>query len=404
MNGDGPYGMIRDGALAVTDGCIAWVGPRDAVPRNTEDRVTINRCNGRWITPGLIDCHTHLVYAGDRAREFEQRLLGASYETIAREGGGILSTVKATRAASVQELEDATRKRLDALSGEGVTTVEIKSGYGLDIDTECKQLETARRLANPDRIDVTTTYLGAHTLPPEFTDADAYIDFVCNDALPAVVAKDLADAVDVFCETVGFNLAQTERVLDAATRRGLPVKVHAEQFSDLGGARLAAEYGALSADHLEYASAKSVHAMAGAGTVAVLLPGAFYVLNETRKPPIDQFRKYGVPFALATDSNPGSSPVTSLLLMLNMACTLFRLTPEEALMGVTRNAARALGAIDKIGTLQAGKAADFVLWDIDHPAELAYRIGDNPCQQVVKRGTPITRPVSPTPASRRAMP
>ena len=343
---------------------------------------------GRWITPGLIDPHTHLVYAGDRAREFEMRLTGVSYEEIARRGGGIVSTVNATRAATLDELVQAATPRLHGLMREGVTLVEIKSGYGLDLDTEMRMLRAARRLGydNTD-VEVTTTFLGAHALAPEYAGrADEYIAFVCDEVMPAVAAAGLADAVDCFCERIGFTPAQTERVFTAARALGLPVKLHAEQLSEQGGAALAARHGALSADHVEYVSQAGVQAMAAAGTVAVLLPGAFYFLRETRKPPIDLFRRHGVPMALATDSNPGSSPAGSLLLMLNMACTLFMLTPEEALAGVTREAARALGRAGQVGVLAPGMQADFVLWDIDHPAELAYRIGANPCAVVVKDG------------------
>ncbi|MDH3670285.1 MAG: imidazolonepropionase [Gammaproteobacteria bacterium] len=384
------YGAIEDGALAVKDDRICWLGSRRDLPKETPTDIPIYRCDGRWITPGLIDCHTHLVYGGDRAREFELRLTGVSYEEIARRGGGILSTVKATREASEQELVDATRPRLQALMAEGTTTIEIKSGYGLDIETEAKMLRVARALAGTNPVTVVTTFLGAHAVPAEYADcSDDYIEFVCSEALPAIAKQGLADAVDAFCEDIGFSRSQTERVFQAAQALGLPIKLHAEQLSDLGGAQLAARYGALSADHLEYVSEEGVAALASAGVVAVLLPGAFYFLRESKRPPIDLFRKHRVPMAVATDSNPGSSPVGSLLLMLNMACTLFALTPEEALMGVTDNAARALGMADTIGTLEVGKKADFVVWDIDHPAELAYRFGFNPCYQIVKHGLTV---------------
>lgn len=386
-----PYGAIEDGALATKDERIAWVGARSTLPPDTLTRIpTIYNTDGRWITPGLTDCHTHLVYGGNRAKEFEMRLIGVSYEEIARRGGGILSTVKATRDASEETLLESARSRLASLMAEGVTTIEIKSGYGLDVDTEAKMLRVARALGENNRITVTTTFLGAHALPPEYKDrSDEYIDFVCNGALPAIANEKLADAVDAFCEGIGFSAAQTERVFQAAQALGLPVKLHAEQLSDLGGAALAARYGALSADHLEYVSEDSIKAMAAAGTVAVLLPGAYYFLRESRVPPVDLFRRDGVDIAIATDSNPGSSPVCSLLLMLNMACTLFRLTPEEALAGVTRNAAKALGMSGSIGSLEVGKKADFAIWNIDHPAELAYRIGYNPCHQVIKDGLPV---------------
>ncbi len=380
------YGAVEDGAIAVRGGRIAWVGPREALPAGTAHAPAYSG-GGRWVTPGLIDCHTHLVYGGSRAREFELRLEGASYEEIARAGGGILSTVDATRAASDEALYRSAVPRLRALVAEGVTTLEIKSGYGLDRDAELKSLRVARRLGETHPVDVVTTFLGAHALPPEYRDrADAYIDFVCGEALPAAVEAGLVDAVDAFCERIGFSAQQVARVFEAAQALGLPVKLHAEQLSDQGGAELAARYRALSADHLEYVSEAGIRALRAAGTVAVLLPGAFYFLRESQLPPIERLRAAGVPMAVATDSNPGTSPACSLLLMLNMACTLFRLTPEEALAGVTRNAARALGLDASRGTLEAGKAADFVLWDIEHPAELAYRFGFNPCHQVVKAG------------------
>lgn len=384
------YGAIEDGALAVKDDRICWLGSQRDLPKETPSDIPIYRCNGRWITPGLIDCHTHLVYGGDRAREFELRLTGVSYEDIARQGGGILSTVNATREASEQALAAATQPRLQAFMAEGTTTIEIKSGYGLDIDTEAKMLRVARSLGATNPVTVVTTFLGAHALPPEYRDRpDDYINFVCSEALPTIANRGLVDAVDAFCENIGFSRSQTERVFQAAQSLGLPIKLHAEQLSDLGGAQLASRYGALSADHLEYVSEEGVTAMAAAGVVAVLLPGAFYFLRESKRPPIDLFRKHRVPMAVATDSNPGSSPVCSPLLMLNMACTLFALTPEEALIGVTRNAARALGMSDSIGTLEVGKKADFVVWDIDHPAELAYRFGFNPCYQIVRHGSKV---------------
>lgn len=387
----GPYGAVEDGAMALAGDRIHWVGRASDLPGDIPAGVAAHCADGRWVTPGLVDCHTHLVYGGDRAREFEQRLSGVSYEEIARQGGGILSTVLATREASEDELVDAANRRLAALTAEGVTTVEIKSGYGLDADTELKMLRAARRLGETDAVDVVTTFLGAHALPPEYAGrADEYIDFVCARVLPRVAELELADAVDAFCEGIAFSPAQTERVFEAARTLGLPLKLHAEQLSDLGGAALAARFGALSADHLEHVSDASMDAMARAGTVAVLLPGAFYFLGETRVPPVDGFRRRGVPMAIATDSNPGSSPVGSILLMLNMACTLFRMTPEEALAGVTRQAAKALGRADRIGTLEPGKQADFVVWDIDHPAELAYRIGFNPCHTIVKNGRVVS--------------
>ncbi|MGI9302622.1 MAG: imidazolonepropionase [Gammaproteobacteria bacterium] len=391
-DGGEPYGAVRDGALVVHDGKIAWVGPRRSLPQEYSGADT-EEAGGRWITPGLIDCHTHLVYGGDRAGEFEQRLNGASYEEIARAGGGIVSTVKATRAADSDALYEQSRPRLVSLLAEGVTTVEIKSGYGLERDGEMRMLQVARRHGDELPVTVRTTFLGAHALPPEFSErSDDYIDAVCNDMLPAVANAGLADAVDAFCESIGFSPAQTERVFLRARELGLPVKLHAEQLSDLSGAALAAGHGALSADHLEYVSEDSVKAMAAAGTVAVLLPGAFYFLRETRKPPVELFRAHGVPMALAPDCNPGSSPVTSLLLMLSMACTFFGLTSEEALAGVTCNGARALGMAGTHGTLEPGKVADFVLWDIDEPAQLAYNVGLNRRAQTVYGGKPVAIP------------
>lgn len=386
MAADAPqaYGLIEDGALAVEDGRIAWVGPRAELPDQL-GRGTVHDAQGALLTPGLIDCHTHLVYAGDRAGEFEARLKGASYEEIARAGGGIVSTVKATRAADEDTLLAQSLRRLRPLLAEGVTTLEIKSGYGLAEDAEAKCLRVARRLGAQERVAVRTTFLGAHALPPEFTGrADDYIASVCA-MLPRLHAQGLVDAVDAFCETIGFTPAQTRRVFDAARALGLPVKLHAEQLSDSGGAELAAGYGALSSDHLEWLSEAGARAMAQAGSVAVLLPGAFYFLRETKLPPVALLRAHRVPMAVSTDCNPGTSPCTSLLLMLNMACTLFRMTPEEALAGVTRHAARALGLPDR-GVLAAGLRADFVLWDARSPAELAYAIGLNPCRATFVEG------------------
>ena len=376
-------GLIKNGAVAARDGRIAFAGPMAELPSGWDAAQKIS-LDGRWITPGLIDCHTHLVYAGDRAHEFELRLAGASYEEIARAGGGIVSTVKATRTASEDELVADSLPRLDALIAEGVTTIEIKSGYGLDRENETKQLRAARRLGHERDVDVMTTFLGAHALPPEATDKDKFIDDVIAMILPLARAK-LADAVDAFCEGIAFSPEQTVRVFAAAKAAGLPVKLHADQLSNLHGSRLAAEHGALSADHLEYTDEDGAAAMARAGTVAVLLPGAFYVLREKQLPPVEAFRKHNVPLALATDSNPGTSPVTSLLLTMNMAATLFRLTVDECLAGVTRNAARALGRSD-IGTLEPGKWCDLAIWDIVRPAELVYRIGFNPLHARVRRG------------------
>ncbi len=387
---DDPYGAIEDGVIAVAGGEIAWIGAAADLDRAQVQGVPAHDAGGAWIVPGLIDCHTHAVYGGNRAAEFEQRLNGATYAEVAQSGGGIVSTVRATRQASVDELVESALPRLRAILGEGVTTIEIKSGYGLDTATERRMLQAARRIPDHLPVDVETTFLGAHALPPEFAgDADGYIDLVCREMIPAVAEAGEADAVDAFCESIGFTRAQTERVFRAAHDCDLPVKLHAEQLSDLGGAALVAEYGGLSADHLEYASEDGVRALADAGTVAVLLPGAFYYLRETQLPPVDLFRAHGVGMALSTDCNPGSSPVTSLLLMLNMACTLFRLTPAEALAGATREAARALGRQDRIGTLEPGKAADFALWDIGSPGELAYPAGFNPCRAVVKNGVTV---------------
>ncbi|MFO1264726.1 MAG: imidazolonepropionase [Rhodoferax sp.] len=383
-----PYGLIEDAALVVEGDTLAWVGPRVELPAAWRARCTTEQdAGGALITPGLIDCHTHLVYGGNRAHEFELRLQGASYEEIARAGGGIASTVKATRAASAAELEASAARRVRALMAEGVTTVEIKSGYGLTLERERKCLQVARGLGQAHAVDVRTTFLGVHAVPPEYAgDTDAYVDAVLQ-MLPVLHAEGLVDAVDGFCERIAFSPAQIERVFAAARGLGLPVKLHAEQLSNSGGAQLAARYQALSCDHLEWLSEDGARSMAAAGTVAVLLPGAFYFLRETRLPPIALLRQHAVPMAVSTDSNPGSSPCTSLLLMLNMACTLFRLTPEEALAGVTRHAAQALGLRDR-GVLAAGQRADFVLWDVQHPAELAYALGANPQRQTVFQGQP----------------
>jgi imidazolonepropionase len=376
--GQAALGVIEDGLIASRDGLIAYAGPRAAVPASL-DAPEIIDCERRWITPGLIDCHTHLVYAGDRAHEFEQRLNGVTYEAIARAGGGILSTVHATRAASEAGLVVSTLPRLDALISEGVTTVEIKSGYGLALEHERKMLRAARALANERAISVSTTFLGAHALPAEFAGrADEYIDEVASVMLPALAREGLADAVDVFCERIGFTLDQTRRVFDAAARANLRIKLHAEQLSNMHGAELAAKCQALSADHLEYIDDAAIHAMAMSGTVAVLLPGAFYFLRETQLPPLAALRKAGVPIAIATDSNPGTSPLTSLLMTMNLAATLFRMTVEECLIGVTRAAAKALGLAARVGTLEAGKRCDLAIWSIERPAELVYRIGFNP--------------------------
>ena len=377
-----PYGAIEPAAIAVAGERIAWLGPMAELPANPADAPLWHETvdvEGRWITPGLIDCHTHLVFAGNRAREFEMRLTGVSYEDIAKAGGGIVSTVKATRAASEDELVAETLPRLDALIAEGVTVVEIKSGYGLELESALRMLRAARRLATLRDVTVKTTFLAAHALPPEYAGrADDYIDRVCLEMLPAAHAEGLVDAVDAFCERIGFTAEQCRRMFEAAQALELPVKLHAEQLSDMKGSVMAAGFGALSADHLEYIGEDGIDALAKAGTVAVILPGAFYFLRETRLPPIALLRAQGVPMAISTDCNPGSSPTTSLLLMLNMGATLFRMTPEECLAGVTRYAARALGLGDTHGTLAIGNRADLAIWSIEHPAELAYRIGFNP--------------------------
>ncbi|MCF8486106.1 MAG: imidazolonepropionase [Rhodobacteraceae bacterium] len=383
--GDSGYGLIRDAALVLDQGRIAWVGPRADLP---SDYAAMPRhdLGGRLVTPALIDCHTHLVHAGNRATEFEMRLQGASYEEVARAGGGILSTVRATRAASPEGLVATALPFVDALIAEGVATIEIKSGYGLDRDTELRMLRAARQIAALRPIAVRTSFLGAHAIPPDYASrADAYIDEVCIPTLHSAHAEGLVDAVDGFCEGIAFSPDQIARVFEAARLCGLPVKLHAEQLSNLGGAALAAGFGALSADHLEYLDAAGVQAMAAAGTVAVILPGAFYTLRETQAPPIALLRAHGVRMAVASDMNPGSSPMASILLAMNMACTLFRLTPAEALAGVTRNAARALGLFDR-GVIAAGLRADLAVWTCQHPAELSYRIGFNPLHQRIIGG------------------
>jgi imidazolonepropionase len=378
-------GEVEDGLIASRDGLIIYAGPARGAPGFTAAE-TID-CGGRWITPGLIDCHTHLVYAGDRSAEFEQRLKGVSYEEIARQGGGIVSTVRSTRAASEGELVAAALARLDALIAEGLTTIEIKSGYGLTLDSERRMLSAARALARERSVTVLATFLGAHAVPPEFSGrTDDYVTEICEVMLPALAREGLIDAVDAYCERIGFSRVQTGRVFAVAKALGLPVKLHAEQLSDCDGASLAAEYGALSADHLEYLDETGVRAMAGSGTSAVLLPGAFYFLRETRLPPIDLLRAHRVPMALATDHNPGTSPLTSLLLVMNMAATLFRMTVDECLTGVTRAAAQALGIAHDTGTLEAGKRCDLALWDIGRPAELVYHLGRNPLHARVWRG------------------
>lgn len=374
----GTYGLIADGALAMEGDRIVWVGPAADLPKAyalwPQDNL-----RGRLVTPGLIDCHTHLVHGGHRAREFELRLKGASYEEIARAGGGIIATMTTTRTADEAALVAGALPRLDALIAEGVTAVEIKSGYGLTVADEIKMLRAARRLENERPVRVSTTWLAAHAVPPEYRGrADDYLDAVACDGLVQAHGAGLVDAVDAFCDSIAFSPTQVARLFDHAMALGLPIKLHAEQLSNQGGARMAASRGALSADHLEHLDANGIAAMAATRTVAVLLPGAFYTLGETRPPPVDALRDADVPMAVATDCNPGSSPLTSPLLAMNMACTLFRLTPEEALAGMTRHAARALGLQDRMGTLEAGKRADLAIWSVEHPAELAYRMGFNP--------------------------
>jgi imidazolonepropionase len=385
MGGGTPYGLIDKGAVLFDDSRILWAGPAAEAP-GSRRRLD---AKGRVLTPGLIDCHTHLVYGGNRAHEFEQRLTGVSYAEIAKAGGGILSTVRATRAASEKELIAAALPRLDALLAEGVTTIEIKSGYGLDVETEIKMLRAARALARRRPVDVVTSFLGAHAFPSEYKDdRHAYVRLICDKALPAVAKARLADAVDAFCETIAFTLEETAAVFETARALGLPVKLHAEQLSNLGGGKLAARFSALSCDHIEYIDEEGVTAMAGAGTAAVLLPGAFYYLREKRTPPVDLLRRHRVPIAVATDLNPGSSPLHSLLAAMNMACVLFGLTPEEALRGVTVNAARALGLNDR-GVIAEGQKSDLALWNVEAPGHLAYPLGLNPLARVFKNGREV---------------
>ena len=389
----GGLGVVPHGALAARAGRIVYAGPEAGLPAALRHNAEVIDCEGRWLTPGLVDCHTHLIYAGDRAREFELRLQGASYEEIARAGGGIASSVANLRAASEGELVRQALPRLDALMAEGLTTIEVKSGYGLSLEHERKSLRAARRLGLERRVNVRATFLGAHALPPEArsgaegdADADAYIERVVHDMLPTLAAEGLVDAVDGFCEGIGFSPAQITRVFEAARHLGLPVKLHADQLSNLHGAALAARFGALSADHLEHTDETGVMAMAAAGSVAVILPGAYYFIRETKPPPIEWLRRHRVPMAVSTDNNPGTSPLTSLLLTMNMAATLFRMTVDECIAGVTREAARALVLQQEAGTLEIGKWADFCLWNIEQPAELVYRIGFNPLHQRIWRG------------------
>jgi imidazolonepropionase len=402
--GGAPYGAIECGAVAARDGRIAWVGAAADLPGPPETLAReLRRCQGAWISPGLVDCHTHLVFGGDRAGEFEQRLQGASYEEIARAGGGIAATVAATRAASKEELIASATRRLEALKREGVTTVEIKSGYGGDLETELKQLHAAAALAERGDIRVKRTFLGLHTLPPEFRDSRAdYVRLVADVMVPAVAAAGAADAVDAFCEGVGFTRGECEYVFASVRAHGLDVKLHAEQLSKQRGAWMAANMGALSVDHLEYLDEDGVHKLAVSGTVAVLLPGAFYFLRESKLPPVDALRAAGVPIAVATDCNPGTSPLTSPLMAMNLACNLFRLTPEEALAGFTREGARALGLHGEVGTLEVGKAADLAIWNVRSPAELSYWLGAPLLRERVLAGqVQAQRPSPPGPLSAR---
>ena len=385
MTNQGSYGLIECGALYIRDGKIDWVGkvseiPSELLHSKSED------LEGRLVTPGLIDCHTHIVYGGNRSVEFEMRLNGASYEDVARAGGGIISTVSDTRLSSIEDLVKDSLPRVDQLISEGVTLIEVKSGYGLDRETELKMLKAARQIQSERPIRVVTTFLGAHAVPPEYKDdPDTYIDTICIPALHDANSEGLVDSVDAFCENIAFDVDQVERVFQSAKKMGLPVKVHSEQLSHMGGTKLAADYRALSADHIEYATAQDAKALSIAGTVAVLLPGAFYTLRETQLPPLLDLRNEKVPIAIATDCNPGSSPLTSILLTMNMACTLFQMTPQETLAGVTKNAAKALGRKDS-GTIEIGNRADLCIWDVKHPAELSYRIGFNPLHRRIFGG------------------
>jgi imidazolonepropionase len=389
-DGGNSYGEVKDAALAIHHGKIVWLGKQADLPNYDNEQVKVIDGEGQWLSPGLIDCHTHLVYGGNRANEFEMRLQGKSYQEIANAGGGIVSTVTATRKASQQALLETALPRLQALHAQGVTTLEIKSGYGLDTESEIKMLKVAEKLAEILPVTIQKTFLGAHALPTEYKDdADGYLSIVCEDMLPKVVEQNLADAVDVFCEGIGFSLAQTQRVFDAAKKHGLPIKVHAEQLSNLGASELAAQYDALSSDHIEFLDEAGIKAMKTSGMTAVLLPGAFYFLRETQLPPIELLRKYNVPMAVATDANPGTSPIHNIHLMLNMACTLFRLTPSEALAGVTCFGAKALGLGDSKGQLAVGFDADIALWNISQPAELCYQFGVNPLTSLFKAGKKV---------------
>jgi imidazolonepropionase len=389
-NGE-PYGAIRHGALAIADQRIAWLGPLNELPGAPENCANkVYAASGLWLTPGLIDCHTHLVFAGNRASEFEQRLNGVSYEEIARKGGGILSTVNATRSANEGDLVEKAAERMRHLRSQGVTRVEVKSGYGLTLESELRMLRAIRRLQERQPIDVSSTFLGAHAVPPEFKDdSDAYVDLVCNEMLPVIKEQGLADAVDAYCESIAFSTDQVRRVFETASKLGFDLKLHADQLTDCGGASLAAEFKALSADHLEYTGEAGVKAMAKAGTIAVMLPGAFHNLQDPQKPPIQSLREHAVPMAVATDCNPGSSPLSSIITAMNLACIHFKMTPEESLAGVTINAAKALGVDQQVGSLEVGKMADLALWDISEPAELAYWVGGRRCRRLYKDGQAV---------------
>ena len=384
------YGELLNGALAIGKGKVQWIGDKSDIPTHNKNKIKIVEGSGEWVTPGLIDCHTHIIYGSNRANEFEMRLQGKSYQEIAENGGGIVSTVQATRKATEAELYQSAMKRLNTLEREGVTSIEIKSGYGLDLKNEIKMLKVAEQLNQNSSVCVHKTFLGAHAVPNEYKGSpDKYIDVVCEEMIPYIAKEKLADSVDVFCENIGFNLTQTEKVFKAATQHNMRIKVHAEQLSNIGGTTLAAKYKALSSDHIEYLDNAGVVAMAENNMVAVLLPGPFYFIRETKLPPIDLLRKHNITMAIATDSNPGTSPLNSILLMLNMACTLFKLTPSEALAGITCNAARALGMENKVGKIIEGMDADIAIWDIEHPAELAYQFGVNPLIALYKHGKKV---------------
>lgn len=389
QRGAANYGTIENGAIAIAGGSIAWIGDAADTPRHTAK--SSRSLAGHWLTPALIDCHTHLVFGGDRSAEFEQRLQGVSYEQIARSGGGILSTVRATRAASGDDLFNSASQRLRRLAGDGVATVEIKSGYGLDVDNELKMLQVAKRLGESTELTICTTLLAAHAIPPEFTDdPDGYVDLICEQLIPTVAEHKLADAVDAYCETFAFDADQISRIFSTAKSNGLAVKLHADQMSDGGGGKLAAQFDALSADHLEYASRDSIENMAASGTVAVLLPGAFLTLQETQQPPVDELRIHKVPIAVATDCNPGTSPLCSVREAMALACRLFQLTPEESLAGATREAAAALGLDGDRGTLEVGKRADIAIWDISHPRDLSYWLGTRPLSALLIAGQDVS--------------